>query len=57
MLLTKSDFLTGHQCVKALWLRRHGGGLGIAPEALSIAAQLLAEQGQMVAPGSSSLRR
>jgi hypothetical protein len=48
MALTKTEFLTGHQCVKALWLRRNGAVLGVAPETLSPSAQLLVEQGQAV---------
>jgi hypothetical protein len=47
-MLTKTDFLTGHQCVKALWLRKNGAVLGFAPEALSTSAQLLVDQGQAV---------
>jgi len=45
MALTKTNFLVGHQCPKALWLRKHGEGLGIVPEALSGLAQFLVDQG------------
>ena len=48
MTLTKTDFLCGHQCAKALYLRKHGERLGIAPDALSASAQLLVYQGHDV---------
>ena len=48
MVLTKTDFLTGHQCAKALWFRKNGAALGVVPKALSTSAQLLVDQGQAV---------
>jgi hypothetical protein len=47
-MLTKSNFLLGSQCPKALWLSRHGASLGIAPKPLTAAAQFLVDQGQQV---------
>jgi len=47
-MITKTDFLTGHQCPKALWLSRHGASFGIAPKPLNPAAQFLIGQGRDV---------
>jgi hypothetical protein len=47
-MITKTDFLTGHQCPKNLWFRKNGAVLGIAPRTLSASAQFLIDQGQMV---------
>lgn len=46
--LTKSDILTGCQCPKALWLRKHGDCCGIRPDELPPSAQFIIDQGRRV---------
>jgi hypothetical protein len=48
MRLTKSAFLLGSQCRKALWLHFHGATHGVIPAPLNTAAQFLIDQGREV---------